>query len=368
MMQQIDSPSGAHMVVDGRTILNFGGCCYLGLSSEPELLEAAQFALRDQGPMGQLPRHYGFALGANLDAEAAAAQFFGTDVAMYFSAGYLFGLIALVGLVQMYDAIFIDEKAHYSLRDGAAASGKPIYEFKHRDDADLALVMKKNLQSGQIPLVATDGMFPTFGSIPPLGSYMRLLDPHAGWLIVDESHSFGIIGPTGRGAVEEYGLPRQRVVAGGSMGKAFCAFGGIAVGTKTAIDAMWKSPAARGAATGMSCGAAMTAASIRYVEQHPELLKKLRENTGRLKAGIRTMGIEIENTDAPVVTFAKGSAAEMIHLQQQLFDEGILVFYSTYVGAGPNGVIRCAVFADHTPEDIDRLLATFSRNLLSINS
>jgi 7-keto-8-aminopelargonate synthetase-like enzyme len=187
-------------------------------------------------------------------------------------------------------------------------------------------------------------------------------------LIVDESHSFGIIGPTGRGAVEQYGLPRQRVVAGGSMAKAFCAYGGVAVGPKRAIEAMWKSPAARGAASGMSCGAAMTAASMRYVEQHPEQLKKLRENTGRLKAGIRTMGIEIEDSDAPVVTFAKGSAAEMIRLQQQLFDEGILVFYSTYVGAGPNGVIRCAVFADHTPEDIDRLLATFSRNLLSIHS
>ena len=87
--------------------------------------------------MGQIPRHYGFSLRANSDVEQMAAHFFEAEAAMYFATGYMFGLIALAGLKNRYDVVFLDEKAYYSLRDGALAAGKPIFEFKHRDPEDL---------------------------------------------------------------------------------------------------------------------------------------------------------------------------------------------------------------------------------------
>ena len=101
-IETIQSPSAARMVIDGRPILNFGGSCYLGLSAQPELAEAGVRAIEQLGSTGQLPRHYNFALAANLEAEEAARAFFGTGGAIYYATGYLFGLMAMSALAALY--------------------------------------------------------------------------------------------------------------------------------------------------------------------------------------------------------------------------------------------------------------------------
>jgi len=363
MLRRIESPIGAQLVVDGRTLLNFGGTSYLGLGAEPSMLEAGAQALRSQGATGTIPRHYGFATPANLDAEAAALEYFGVEAAIYFATGYLFGLVGMAGLASRFDVAILDESTHYNLRDGALAAGKPVQTFRHVDADDLARVLEREISAGNRPLVATDGMFPTFGTVPPLAEYARLLAPHAGWMLVDESHAFGVLGAGGRGAVEHHGVAGPLVVAGGSLGKAFGAYGGIAVGSTEAICDLWKSPASRGAASGMSSGAAMAAASMRFLRQHPERLATLRANARRLKTGLRQLGLAIVDSDGPVATFVHGTAATMQALQADLMVMGIYVIYSTYVGAGPEGAIRCAAFADHEPSDIDRLVEAISRLL-----
>ena len=356
ILNKIESPSGAWIIVDGRDVLSFGGCCYLGLSKVPELIEAGTEALKQFGMTAQLSRYYGFSRLPSSRVEEAARDFFDVDSAMYFSTGYLFGMIALSGLADQYDVIFLDEKAHYSLREGAAITGKPVYTFRHMDAEDLARSIEGQLLPGQIPLVATDGMFPTFGTIPPLDTYQRILKDYGGWLVVDESHSFGSVGAKGRGAAEQLSLDRKNVVTGGSLAKAFCAYGGVALGSEAAIASMRKASAARGSTHGTACSEAVAAASLAYVRQHPELLSKRRENTRQLKRGLKEMGISVDESDSPVSTFTLGNAETMIRLQRDLWEKGIFVGYTTYVGAGPEGAIRCAVFSDHEPEDIDRLL------------
>lgn len=362
-MRRIESPSGAHMVVDGKALLNFGGCCYLGLSRELELVEAAVTALRTGGPMAQLPRHYGFAQAANLDVEVEARAYFGCEQAMYFATGYLFGPIVFAGLADDYDVVVLDESGHYNLRDGALAAGKLIRTFKHCDVEDLERVLASVAGQGARPLVATDGMFATFGNIPPLGDYQRVSAPYQAWLVVDESHSFGVIGAHGRGALEGTGVSGDRVIAGGSLGKAFCAYGGLAIGGKAAISRLWSSPPARGAASGMACGAAMAEASLAYMRQHPERLAKLRCNVEHLKQRIAELGLPVYLSESPVLAFSKGSAEFMRAVQAGLMDDGIFVIYSTYVGAGPEGAIRIAAFADHEAADIDRLASALAGRL-----
>ena len=363
MLRRIESPIGAHLTVDGQSLLNFGGTCYLGLGGEPALLAAGEQALRSHGATGTIPRHYGFAEPANLDAEAAALNYFDVEAAMYFATGYLFGLISMAGLAARFDVAILDESAHYNLRDGALAAGKPVRTFRHLDTDDLARVLESTRAAGLRPLVATDGMFPTFGTVPALADYARLLAPQAGWMLVDESHSFGVLGANGRGATEHHDVVGPRVIAGGSLGKAFGSYGGIAIGSSEVIAELWKSPAARGAATGMTCGAAMAAASMRLLREHPERLARLRSNARHLKAGIRQLGLEVDDSDSPVATFVTGTAARMQALQAQLQAEGIYVMYSTYIGAGPEGALRCAAFADHEPQHIDRLLESLKRLL-----
>ncbi len=352
----VESCSTATLVVDGRAMLSFGGSGYLGLNGQRGLIEAGVDALRRFGAHAQLGRHYGFALAANLDAEAEARRFFDVDGAMFFGTGYLFGLIAIGGLATRCDAVFIDACAHYSLRDAARASGRPMHEFAHRDAADLERAIARELPAGGRPLVATDGMFPTRGAIAPLADYAGILSRHDGWLVVDESHAFGTLGDRGRGAVEHAGLPRRRVVAGGSMAKAFGAHGGLAIGDAAIIEQLWTAPAARGAALGCSAGAAMSAASMRQVRANPALLARLRRNAQALRQGLRSLGLEIDEHDSPVVAVTRGSAATMQSIQARLLERDIFIAYSTYVGSGPAGVLRLAAFADHRDQDIQRLV------------
>ena len=359
----IESASGARITVDGRQILSFGGCCYLGLAKTPALIEAGTEALKQFGMTAPLSRYYGFSQQPELQVIEAAKAFFGTEDAIYFSTGYLFGMIALNGIADWYDVIFLDEKTHYSLKEGAAITGKPMVPFRHMDADDLRRVMRETLAPGQRPLVATDGMFPTFGDIPPLDAYQEILKPYAGWLVVDESHSFGAVGKFGGGAVQKFGLEQERVIAGGSLAKAFCAFGGIAVGSAQAIALLQNASAARGSTVGTASNQAVAAASLSYVKEHPEMLEKLRANTARLKEGLKRLGISVDDSDSPVSTFTIGNAQTMIALQKDLWDKGIFVGYTTYVGAGPEGAIRCAVFSDHEPADIDRLLQELEKNL-----
>lgn len=349
------------MVIDGREVLNFGGSAYLGLSAEPSIVEAGMDAVRNYGSTCQLPRHYGFGLEANLRAEKAATEFFGCEAAIYFSTGYMFGLLALGGLSDRYDVVLIDEKAHYNLIDGARGAGKPIHTFEHRSAADLGRKLEAACSRGARPAVATDGMFATQGTSPPLDEYARILAPYDGWLIVDESHSFGCLGAHGRGACEMFGVDGERVIAGGSMGKALCAHGGLATGPAEIIDALWKTPGARGAVAGTSMGAAMTEASLRFIAENPGRIAKLRENSRYLKKVLSDLGLDPAANSSPIATFEYGTAETMRTLQSALWEDGIFVIHSNYVGSGPNGAIRIAAFADHEKEDFDRLKASLGK-------
>lgn len=364
-LQQIQSPSAAIITLDGRDILSFAGCSYLGLAAAPELLQAGAKALLDQGATAQLPRHYGAQSPANVDIEAEARRFFGTSGAMYFGGGYLFPLIALVGIAADYEVAILDETAHFCIFDGARAAQKEIRTFRHCDPADLQRVVQTTVAERKRFIVATDGMFPTFGRVPPLADYARIVTPHDAWLIVDESHSFGSVGALGCGATELHQLDGVRTLLGGSLSKGFGAFGGIAVGTAEVIERLWQSPIARGSAAGMSAGAAMSAESFRYIRKNPQILTQLKANTEELRIALRSIGLSFEDVEGPVVAFAHGSAEKMRAAQQALLEDGIYIVYSTYVGASPEGVLRIAAFADHRPEHFERLASALKRHLLT---
>ncbi len=363
-MRIIESPSGAYVTIDGIEYLNFAGSCYLGICDRPEIIEAAKKAVEINGAFAQIPKHYGFNVRCNMDAEAAIAKYFGTEDAFYFMGGYLFGSMAFQGLRDDYDVIYLDEMAHFALKDGAKCTGKPIYTFSHCDPLDLKRVMDETLEKGQIPAIGCDGIFPTLGNISPLGEYFDLIEPLGGYLIVDESHSLGVLGDKGRGAIEKFNLPRDKAIGGGSAGKGFCAYGGIAVGSKELMDKFVYSPPGRGASAGMTSAAAATAASLNYIMDNPRLLTKLRENIAYFRKGLKELGISTLDSESPVIAFQIRDGIYMRRLQAELYDKHqIFLLYSTYIGAGHEGVIRSAAFSDHEFEDIDRLLSVLKAYL-----
>ena len=355
-LRTLDSPMGAEIVIDGARYINFAGSSYLGLSAVDEILETGARVLRQTGAGYQLSRHFGLVSQALQEVEAEGAAYFGSEAAFYLTTGYLLGFALLGAVYERFAAVYFDELAHYCLRDAIAASGLQSHAFRHLDLGHLEELLKRHAAVGKPALIVTDGMYSTLGEIAPLDQMARIAAPYDARLLVDESHSFGILGDNGRGASEHHAILSSAPLIGGSLSKAFGVVGALIPATTAEVAALRLTPASRGGAVGLPAAAAMGAASLRYTRAHPELLPQLRMNTAYLKQGLRRLGIEVGDSVAPVAAFRLESYAAMRSLQQRLFAEGLYVLLSDYIGAGSEGVIRCGIFADHTRSHLDQLL------------
>lgn len=376
----MQSPPGPETVIDGRRYFYFAGTSYLGLHGDPTIIEAACNALRQYGVHTATSRR-GF--GNNpptLEVERLAAQFFGAADAFYFPSGYMGTAILAFALQGQYDVILADTSWHFSMMEAARLPGLPIHHFKHRDVDDLARCLHTHAPAPTRPLVLSDGVFSSTGELAPLDAYLRLLDPLPGAaLLVDDAHGVGTIGTNGRGTLEYQGLwsrpinaTAEEVPAGlariylcGTLSKAMGGFGGIIAGTRAFLDrARSSSHYFDGASGPPTPVAAATARALTIVMARPELRTQLASNVQRMRAGLRQLGLEIEDSPAPIVAARCGTAERMQRLHEELKERGFIVPYvRTYAGSGPQGQMRIAVCAAHPQAMIDALLGEFGRLL-----
>jgi 7-keto-8-aminopelargonate synthetase-like enzyme len=222
----MESAPGAETVINGRRCLYFGGTGYFGLHGNAEMMKAGIEAF--QWCTHSATTRAGF--GNNpvlLDVEKKLADFFGAEEAVYFVSGYFNALFLAQALAADYDAAFIDETSHFSVRDGVRTTGKPVFAYKHRDPADLRARLETVLKAGQRPLVMTDGVFPTFGEIAPVPDLIECLKPYDGILALDDAHAVGVLGENGRGTYEHFGVSGPRLHYAGTLSKAFGGHGGF---------------------------------------------------------------------------------------------------------------------------------------------
>ena len=352
----VQGPISARMQIDGRPYLNFFGAGYLALAGLPEIRGAIRKALDEGVPIAQqLPAAHGASDPIFEELESTAARACGSEASVYFASGYLIGGVGLAALEGAFDRVFIDESAHYSLSDAARASSKPSVTFAHGNANALAEVLKACLKAHERPLVLTDGAFATTGHIAPLAEYAEILAPYNGRLLVDESHSFGVVGGNGRGAAEYCGVEEVATI-GATFSKAYCAQGAVVSCTKSDALRMRTVAPIGAACAGSPLTAAAALASLNYVSASPSLRLSLQSLTGYLRNRLRHIGIDVVESPAPIVAFRAGQRADMLALQKRAFEREIYLHYSTYIGAGSEGVIRCAMFRDHTYQDIDQLI------------
>lgn len=362
-LMRIESPVGSEIVIDGRRYINFGGSSYLGLSGKSEILDAGAKSLYETGAGYQFPWFFSMATRAHQAAEQEATKYFGTSGAVYLSGGYHFAFAAMSVLRSKFASVFFDEMAHYSLREAIAASEMPSFPFKHLDPLDLELCIKTHLRAHERPLIVTDGIYGGTGEIAPLDQFFSVIKPYEGHLLVDESHSFGVLGVSGRGACEHHQIPPAITTTGGSVSKAFGASGGIIPANADDVIALRSTPVGRGASSGLAAAAAMCARSLRYAREHPDLLSRLRVNVQNIKERLRALGLEVGTTPAPVATFRAGSETTMRSIQEALMAEGIFLPHIQYKGIDSAGALRCGIFADHTEAHVDALVSGLSRHL-----
>ncbi len=170
----MESAPGPETVLNGRRCLYFGGTGYFALHGHPEVIAAGIAAFRKYGCHSATSRTGFGNTPVQLELERKIAGYFGTEDSIHFVSGYLDNLFLVQALKAKVGAIFIDETAHFSIRDAVYSALKPVHTFKHRDADDLAVKLKQNLRAGDVPLVMTDGVFPTFGLIAPVPEFLRV--------------------------------------------------------------------------------------------------------------------------------------------------------------------------------------------------
>jgi 7-keto-8-aminopelargonate synthetase-like enzyme len=360
--RRVHGPESARVWVDGDPYVNFVGSSYLAMQSLAELHSACRRALATGHPWTQMrSAAYAGSDGVFDEVQKEGASYFGTETSVFLPTGYFCGLAAVAGLTERFDAIFIDALSHFSLFDAAKLSGLPVTIFVHADADALRDTLRIELRPGGRPLILTDGVFATNGRVPPLEQYRRLADDYGGQLFVDESHAYGVLGETGKGAAEHCGV--EDAMHAGTLGKGFCAQGGLLPCSHEFALRVRRMPPVRGSGSGSPISALVACAAMRYAKAHPERRARLASISQRLKTGLRSLGLTVLDTPAPISSFSVGRKENMQRLQRRLFEDGFHVQVSDYIGSGPEGMVRLATYADHSDEDVGGLLAALRRHL-----
>jgi 7-keto-8-aminopelargonate synthetase-like enzyme len=357
----MESAPGPETIIDGVRYLYFGGTSYLGLAAHPEVIEAGCEAMRRFGMHSATTRAR---CGTNppvLEVEQRAAQFFGVEDAFYFGSGYVANHIMVAALARGVDAVLLDEAAHFGVAEAAQFAGVPVATFRHRDSADLAHVAEKWPRV----LVMADAVGPSSGLLAPVREHLRALERRdRALLLLDDAHGLGVLGDHGRGLLDALGLWQDanaigtRLFVCGTLAKALGGFGGIIPGTREFVQRVRESSHYfDGASAPASAIAGATAKALEIVMREPALRMRLRENALRLRAGLRALGLAVPESGTAHFGVTAGSAANMQRIHDALKSRGIMLPYvSAYTGIPPEGVLRFAVFANHTAAQIDRLL------------
>lgn len=372
----MQSPPGPETVIDGVRYLYFGGTSYLGLHGHPDVIAAGCRALERYGVHTATSRA-GFGTSPlQVEVERLAARFLGAEEAFWFSSGYAANHVLAPVLAAEATDVFLDEGTHYCVEEAARLIGCPVIRFRHGCPDDLAAKLRAHLPAGGRPLVMADGVASPTGRVTPVKSMIDVLSAFApAALHLDDAHGIGVLGAGGRGVFDEAGLwahvnggaPCEGVslTVVGTLAKAVGGFGGIIAGTGAFMDRVRKaSHYFDGASAPAAPLAGCTAAALEICLARPELRRTLRENVAVVRRALQALGIPVTDEPTPNIGFATGSAEAMRQLHSGLRQEGLLLPYvPSYSGLGPDGIMRLAVCAGHTPPMLERLLESLRSHI-----
>jgi 8-amino-7-oxononanoate synthase len=348
---------GVQFKSEEQQVLNFCSNDYLGLADHPKVIEAMQTAAESYGVgsgashlvSGHSPSHRAL--------EEELADFTGRQQAMLFSTGYMANQGVISALVGRGDWVFEDRLNHASLLDGALLSGAKLKRYNHADSEDLRGTMSECLAAGR--LIVTDGVFSMDGDVAPLLELARLATETNAWLMVDDAHGLGVLGATGGGSVEHFGLNAAEVpVLMCTLGKAFGTFGAFVAGNNDLIDFLIQRARAYIYTTALPPAIAeATRASLRLVREETWRRDKLRVLIERFRHGALQLGLNLVDSPTPIQPILIGDNEETLRISQRLLDAGFLVT-AIRPPTVPTGTarLRVTLSALHEESQVDQLL------------
>ena len=360
-LRTLSTGSEPRVRVGSRTLLNLASNNYLGLATDPRVVQAARAAALRYGVGAGASRLISGNLKIHEELEAELAEFKGARMARVFPTGYSTSVGVLTAIAGEGDIIFADALIHASLIDGCRLSGAEKRIYRHGDLEHLHELLG-NAMPARTRFIVTDGVFSMDGDVAPLRELAEAAARFDAVLVVDDAHGTGVLGPEGRGCVEAAGLGRQVPVRIGTLSKAFGAQGGYVVGSEALGDLMLHSARSFIYSTALApplAAAALMAIRISRAEEWRRVA--LRENARVLRAGLANLGYRFTGSDeVPMVVVVLGSPQASVLLGERLLEKGILA-PAIRPPTVPKGTsrIRMTTMATHTTADREEALAAF---------
>jgi glycine C-acetyltransferase len=364
---EVQAPQAPRTRMDGRDVINLSSNNYLALANHPKVVEAGKRAIDKFGLGTASVRFICGTMTCHLELERKIAQFIGCEAATTFISCW----DANVGIMPTLaatpeDAIFTDALNHASIIDAIRLSKAQRFIFKHADYAELEkMLASPEGRKARNKLIITDGVFSMEGDVADLPRLKELANKHDALLIIDESHATGVLGETGRGTAEHFGVLGEGTVQTSTLGKALGgACGGYIAGSKVVCDYLVQKSRPQlfsNALPPAVCYGSMAAIDVLMFEGKT-LLARLRENVRQFRAGIAELGLKTIDGLTPIVPLIVGETPTAIAMQKALLEEGVFVSGFGYPVV-PKGEarLRCQISAGHTKDDIAQCLSAIKK-------
>jgi glycine C-acetyltransferase len=351
--RELEGPQDAGVQVDGRDVIMLTSNNYLGLANHPRIREAARAAVDEWG-FGMASVRFICGTGTlHLELEQRIASFFEAEDAILYTSCWNANEALFATILDEQDAVFSDELNHASIIDGIRLCKASRHRFPHADLATLADMLAKDESRHRV--VVTDGVFSMEGELADIPGLLDLCRRERALLVVDDSHATGVLGPRGRGTAEEQGVHGQVPVTTGTLGKALGgAAGGFVAGPRPVVETLRQRSRPylfSNALPPMIVAASLAAFDL--LDEQPEMVERLRENTRWFREALRERGFDVREGVHPVVPVIVGDTALAIRFSNELFERGVYVsgFGFPVVPQG-EARLRCQVSAAHTREEL----------------
>jgi len=352
----LEDTEGTEVVIDGRKILMIGSNNYLGLTTDPRVRQAAIDAIKRYGTSCTGSRFLNGTLALHQELEERLAIFVGKESALVFSTGYQVNLGVISSIVGRSDIVVTDKDDHASIVDGCMLSLGELRRFSHNDIEHLERVLSKiNENTGRMVIV--DGVYSMGGDLAPLPEIIPVCQKFGARLMVDDAHSFGVMG-NGHGTSAHFGVTDQVDLIMGTFSKSFASLGGFIAGDRDTLHYIQHTARSLMFSASMpASNVATVLAALDIMENEPEHCERLWEVTERMRNGLKDMGFNTGPSVTPIIPIIIGEMRETFLAWKMCFEAGLYTNAVVDPAVPPDqGILRTSYMATHTDEQIDQAL------------
>ena len=359
---ELQSRQDTEVIMEGKRRIMLGSNNYLGLTTDPEVVEAGLKAMRDFGTGCSGSRLLNGTLHLHNELEAELASFLGKEAVVTLPSGFQTNLGIISALVGRTDYVLCDRDNHASIYDGCKLSYGRMLRYRHNDMDDLERQLKSVPSTAGI-LIVTDGIFSMGADLCDLPTICDLAEKYGARVMVDDAHSLGVIGKGGRGTASHFGLEDRVDIYMGTFSKSLASLGGYCAASRKVVDyIMTNSRPFMFAASIPPASCAVALAALRKLEAHPEMVDHLRHLSDYLRDGLVARGMKIRGGITPIVPIFMHDAESTLQKVTELFDAGVYVNSVLPPAAPADGcMIRCSLMATHTEALLDEAMDIMGR-------